>query len=171
MTAPALGTVDQLQRLAAGVLDLAADLLDDAGFPPPYQRYVAPGRVTTAPGCEALAVVVDRVALGTVGNEGRTPPRCLQPATATLTVTLHRCVPTVDDAGLLPDASEQTAAASALLAQGWVLLRGFQAVVGGQPGPGRLLGVAGPLEALRPEGGVGGWTLGLTVQVREEAAP
>lgn len=167
MTAPAvIGTASQLADAARAVLGLAVALLDDAGYPAPSRRYLAPGRVTTLPGCEAIAVVGSRAYPGTPGLEQRTPPRgCFLPTSAQFDVVLHRCVPTVGDDGGLPDAAVLDAAGEALLEQGWVLLRGMQAILGRQPAPGRPVGVAGPLEQLRPEGGVGGWSLTVTVQL------
>lgn len=164
MTEPAVEDVDQLAQLASAVLTQAADLLAAAEFTLPDRQYVATGRVTTFPGCETLAVVVNRVHLGTPGNEQRVPPGCYQPTTAVMQVVLHRCVPTVDEAGA-PSSSAIGDAGQSLLEQGWVLLRGFQAVLGNRPRPGALVGVAGPLEAIRPEGGVGGWQLTVTAQL------
>lgn len=155
----------KLLDLARQVLDLAAAVLGDAGYPPPDRRYVAPGRVTTMPGCEALAVVVDRVYPGAPGQEVRTvPTSCAHPLTAQLTVVLHRCVPTVTADGL-PDAGPLDTAGAGLTNQGWALLLGMQAALDTRPGAGRVVGVAGPLETLRPEGGIGGWQLTLNTRV------
>lgn len=164
MTEPDAQETDQLHQLASAVLAHAVALLETAEIEPPARQFVAPGRVTTFPGCETLAVVVTRVFTGEPGNEQRTPPGCLLPTTATMQVVLHRCVPTVDGDG--PASPEVVAAAGEdLVQQGWVLFRGFQGVLLNRPRAGSLLGVAGPLEAIRPEGGVGGWQLTVTARV------
>lgn len=166
MTEPdPLEDADQLHQLASAVLTHAAALLEANEYDVPERRFVAPGRVTTMPGCETLAVVVTRVHAGEPGAETRvTTPGCLLPTTAVIQVVLHRCVPTIDNDGA-PSTEAVAAAGQDLVEQGWVLLRGFQGVLGQRPAAGRLVGVAGPLEAIRPDGGVGGWQLTITARV------
>lgn len=148
------------------VLDLAAAILTDAGYAPPDRRYIASGRVVAMPGCESLAVVVERVYPGLPGQEQRTVPNtCAHPLSAQLAVVLNRCVPTVKDSGHLPEAAELDAAGVALTDQGWLLLLGMQAALGVRPGDGQVVGLAGPLESVRPDGGLGGWRLAMNVRV------
>lgn len=163
MTQPSATVLDDI---AHAVLTYAAELLRDNGYSQPERAYVAPGRVTTPPGCDALAVTVDRVYVGTPGNEIRQSPGCTQQTTAVLTVHLDRCVPgTLDETGYR-DPAELDAAGSLLNEQAVVLFRGFQSVADAKGGPGRFVGFAGPLVIVRPEGTVGGVQLTLTVQMR-----
>lgn len=157
---------DPLLDLARQVLTQSAQLLTDAEFPPPDRRFVSYGRVVTFPGCETLGVVVDRVYAGQPGSEQRTvPPDCRRLLAAQLSVVLNRCVPTVADGGDLPDWSTVNTAGESMVEQGWVLIDGFRGLLSNRPAGGAFVGVAGPLEALQPAGGIGGWRLTLNVQV------
>lgn len=156
----------RLLALARDVLDLAAQVLTDAGTAAPDRRYVAPGQVSAPPGCDALFVVIDRVYAGQPGVETRTVPvNCAQPLTAQLRLVLHRCVPTIGDGGDWPATSVVDGAGAGLVGEGWALLLGVQSALATRPGGGGVVGLAGPLETLRPEGGVGGWQLTVNARV------
>jgi hypothetical protein len=155
----------RLLHLAGQILTVATALLNDAGYSAPDRQFVAPGNVVTAPGCETLAVVIQRVYPGAPGLEQRTVPvDCNLPLSGQFSVVLHRCVPTVGDTGM-PETPVIDAAGRSLTEQGAALIFGFQAALSRRPGGGRIVGVAGPLESLRPQGGVGGWALTVTARV------
>lgn len=163
MTSPLTVDPADLETTARQILDLAAQVLLDAGLNPPDEasRYLAHGPAIAFPGRETLSVSVLRAATGTAGAEVRTAPRCFAPTTITCQVVLWRCVPAVDGDGLAEPAARD-ASAAALLADGWALLRAFQASTGSRGALGTM-SAAGPLEAIGASGGMAGWRLTVTV--------
>jgi hypothetical protein len=130
----------------------------------PTRRFVYPGpfsSVPLPPGCEQAIVSVESWSRGDPGTPRESPAFCFSPYTATLTVAVIRCVPTVDTDGV-PIPTEWEAAAATILADGDLLWRhGDQLPTLSNCS----LEIATPVSTLVPRGSLGGVTLRLLVDL------
>lgn len=163
---------DRLSELAYAALSAIEAYYAADGTDLPARRLVAPGSAAALPfDCELLAVNVER----TFGHEGNIAGETIQPILAhvgfalrgaSLSITLIRCCPTVEGAGVyspprIPTAPAEQAAAFELLEDAMLLT---SALTARGAMPTYCNGVA--LENWRPIGPTGGFGGGLlTVRV------
>jgi len=145
---------------ARTVLDAVVTGFAVDGVALPERQYVANGAV--AADCEQLVVQVARIFRGLPGGtEGGTSP-CHGPVSMDVDVHLLRCVPTIEGEGedvSLPSAVELEASGEELLRDAEILRRSIKPLV-----DCRSI-VLGNLVPYGPEGGLGGWTYRLVVQI------
>lgn len=153
---------DLLARLLGAALDAATAALEQPATEtgPPARRYVSHG--PPAPDCEQLAVHALPARLLTAPGPG-----CVLIPVVPFAVVLYRCVTAVADGPepAPPPAATLDEEARSLAVDGWALLRGILAARrDGVFSPDKGSVTVGPLEAVRPDGGLAGWRLNVEVQ-------
>lgn len=155
-----------LWDLADDVLGVAAARLTSAGRTPPDRQFVSPGAV--AFDCEQLAIEVTRAFHGLPALElGRVG--CAAPLSVDLRLTLTReCISLMDTQGNPPSDIALNDNAHELYLDGWALYNGILEAWYDKDFSEACNSMAlGPLLPVGPEGNHAGWTLALTIQLRD----
>lgn len=153
----------RLVQVANHVLAELVDRLTIAGIDVPTRRYIHAGEIAhdfAGQDCvEALVVSWGGTFQGQPGAEGgASPMRCAVPTTASYTIALLRCVPTMDSMGNPPSAAQLQDSGEEILTDGMALA---VAIIDAQldgdlvPIPCSLVGL-GDVSPVGPQGGVGG---------------
>lgn len=156
-----------LYDIAQEILDAVVAGFTDAGVDLPTRRFVSNGAI--ADDCEQLAVRVLRIYQGLPEEETAQPDRMAGAGLRSIDIGVRLtrdCVPLPDDAQDVPSAEEIDANGRVLLIDGWLLRK----VVVAAKKAGEILSACedafvGPCVSFGPQGGVGGWELGIRAQV------
>lgn len=159
---------DTIFNLATEVLDAAKDGLSSVCALEPIRTYVTAGAEVAWDHCcdGQLTVLVTRIFGSTrfPSDAAAEPVQCALPTTAIeMSVTMLRCVPSLNDDGTPPTVEDMTTSAQQILGESRAIWKGvlcflfegistnrFDAVVRGQEFPG-------------PSGGFGGSQLNITI--------
>jgi hypothetical protein len=133
-----------------GILERVEAVFQSYNVELPQRRYWAMGQ--PAIDCEQLVVFFQQLYLGPPGAQVGEPQRCHVPRSATVTISIARATPIVNQNGR-PPAPEKIKAASEVLAiDAWVLMESInQLDQWDETGYG--VGVIATLEVSPPEGG------------------
>jgi hypothetical protein len=131
----------------------------------PARQYIADGSV--AEDCGQFTIEFTQLFAGSSGAQQVGPARFpIVIFTAEFNVQIIRCVPTMEEGtGRAPSPADLIAAAKQMLTDAWVLWNGI--VTGHESGPLQKCSniSLGPLTPIGPDGGLGGVTLKIGVQV------
>lgn len=156
--------VRSLVTMMDGVLESVVQSYAQSGVGLPERQYWTLG--TPAADCEQLVVSFNQAYLGPPGDEAQTPQRCNGPRSASLTVQVIRCVPTVSVRGNRPPTAEQIQASSeALAVDAWLLLDMAGSLDQWDPAGGFGLGVIATVDAGDATGGFQAVTLTLNAAI------
>lgn len=139
-----------LRDMMNGILERVEAVFQSYNVELPQRRYWAMGQ--PAIDCEQLVVFFQQLYLGPPGAQVGEPQRCHVPRSATVTISIARATPIVNQNGR-PPAPEKIKAASEVLAiDAWVLMESInQLDQWDETGYG--VGVIATLEVSPPEGG------------------
>lgn len=160
-----------LYDAAEALLTAAATAVEASGQSAPEGRYVSAGP-PVFDCCDLMTVHVqlhDDVAMREAGNQGLPQMRPAVPMTVFVVTTL-RCYPIVTGgvAIRVPDAAKLDAASRVIYLDGWSLWNGLRTLIRQDrlfPGrPCRSVGT-GSLAPAPTQGGCGGWTLPVMVEI------
>lgn len=139
-----------LRDMMSGILERVEAVFQSYNVELPQRRYWAMGQ--PAIDCEQLVVYFQQMYLGTPGAQVGEPQRCHVPRSATVTISIARATPIVNQNGR-PPAPEKIRAASEVLAiDAWVLMESINQL-DQWDASGFGIGVIATLEVNPPEGG------------------
>lgn len=155
-----------LATYAADLLTDAAAILVAGGKVAPTVQYIVAGDVAL-PGCDALIVSVGGIGMGLIGgDDDNTLGHCYVPQNALLQVWLVRCVTVLDEEGNDPPAATITSESTSIIDEGLILTRGIVGDLADASLFGGCRSAQVTLSApIGPEGGMGGWTVALAVDL------
>ena len=155
---------NHLAELAQTLLDVTVARFTAAGLDVPERQYIHAGEV--AFDCPQLVVSFNRVYHGLPAAEVSGEVPCAVFRTAEFQITLNRCVPIFEDDGDPPDPSDLTAAGIEGMVDAWVLQQSLiEAYREGELQEICFNLAVGSVVAIGPEGGVGGVTCLVSMQV------
>lgn len=115
--------------------------------------------------CEQLVVSFLQTYIGPPGDEASQPQRCNSPRSASLTVQVVRCIPTVSAKGRPPTAEQIQDGSEPLAVDAWLLLDIASDLEQWDPYGGPGLGVIATVDADEPQGGYQSVSLRLTMAI------
>jgi hypothetical protein len=144
--AEATHLADHLQE----VLDKVVATYASYSMPLPDRQYWTLGQ--TVVDCEQLVVCFLQMYIGSPGDEASEPRRCSDPRSATITISVSRCIPVVGPSGKAPLPARIEEGMTPAAYDAWILMEAVrQFDTWEQSGFG--LGVIATLETPPPEGG------------------
>ena len=151
-----------LRDMMSGVLERVQSVFESYNVELPPRRYWTMAQ--PAVDCEQLVVYFQQLYLGPPGAQVGEPQRCHVPRSATITVSISRATPIVQQNGR-PPAPERIEASSEVMAiDAWVLMEAInQLDQWDETGYG--VGVIATLEVSPPEGGFQNTDLTITMAV------
>lgn len=159
---------DHLYTLADEILATCIDALSDNGIAPPTKNFISAGTIIDFPDeCpDMLAVELTRIYTGLPGIEVALPEKCGHARTAEFLIRIVRCLDSANEENNNPTVDQLNADALATYSDIWVL---HQELIE-RKAAGTFLDACQSLligNALPdgPEGGIGGWTIQLDVQI------
>jgi hypothetical protein len=151
-----------LRDLMQGVLERVQSVFQSYNVELPVRQYWTMGQ--PAIDCEQLVVFFQQLYLGPPGAQVGEPQRCHVPRSATLTISLARQTPIVNQNGRPPSPEKIEAASEVLAIDAWVLMDSInQLDQWDETGYG--VGVIATLDATSPEGGFQTTNLTVTMAV------
>lgn len=139
-----------LRDMMSGILERVEAVFQSYNVELPQRRYWAMGQ--PAIDCEQLVVYFQQMYLGTPGAQVGEPQRCHVPRSATVTISIARATPVVNQNGRPPAPEKIKAASEVLAVDAWVLMESInQLDQWDETGYG--VGVIATLEVNPPEGG------------------
>lgn len=151
-----------LRDMMNGVLERVQAVFQSYNVGLPARQYWSMGQ--PAVDCEQLVVYFQQMYLGAPGAELGDPQRCHVPRSATLSVSISRVTPIVNQNGRPPSPAAIEAASSAMAIDSWVLMESVnQLDQWDETGFG--VGVVATLEVSGPEGGFQTTTMTITMAV------
>lgn len=139
-----------LRDMMEGVLERVQDVFQEYNVELPVRRYWTMG--TPAVDCEQLVIYFQQLYLGPPGAQVGEPQRCHVPRSATVTISIARATPIVQQNGR-PPAPERIEAASEVMAiDSWVLMESVNRFDQWDEA-GYGVGVIATLDVTSPEGG------------------
>jgi hypothetical protein len=139
-----------LRDMMEGVLERVEAIFQSYNVELPQRRYWTVGQ--PAIDCEQLVVYFQQMYLGPPGAQVGEPQRCHVPRSATITISIARATPIVNQNGRPPSPERIKAASEVLAIDAWVLMESInQLDQWDETGYG--VGVIATLEINPPEGG------------------
>ncbi len=139
-----------LRDMMEGVLERVEAIFQSYNVELPQRRYWTVGQ--PAIDCEQLVVYFQQMYLGPPGAQVGEPQRCHVPRSATITISIARATPIVNQNGRPPSPERIKAASEVLAIDAWVLMESInQLDQWDETGYG--VGVIATLEVNPPEGG------------------
>jgi hypothetical protein len=156
--------VRSIVTMMDGVLAGVVRAYEQSGIELPARRYWT--LATPAHDCEQLTVTFNQAYLGIPGDDAGEPSRCNSPRSASLTVEVVRCIPTVSARGNRAPTAEQIQSGSEALAiDAWLLLDSAAQLDQWDPLGGPGLGVIATVDAREPQGGFQAVTMTLALAI------
>jgi len=151
-----------LRDMMAGVLERVQSVFQSYNVELPRRRYWT--MATPAVDCEQLVIYFQQMYLGSPGAEVGEPQRCHVPRSATITISISRETPIVQQNGR-PPAPERIEQASEVMAiDSWVLMESINQLDQWDD-TGYGVGVVATLDVTPPEGGFQTTTMLVTMAV------
>lgn len=139
-----------LRDMMNGILERVEAVFQSYNVELPQRRYWTVGQ--PAIDCEQLVVYFQQLYLGPPGAQVGEPQRCHVPRSATVTISIARATPIVNQNGRPPSPEKIKASAEVLAIDAWVLMESInQLDQWDETGYG--VGVIATLEVNPPEGG------------------
>ena len=152
-----------LRDMLEGVLERVESVFQSHNVNLPTRRYWTLGD-QPAIDCEQLVVTLLQLYLGPPGAQVNEPPRCNQPRSATLAISISREVPVVGQNGRPPSPEKLSLSASYTAIDAWVLMQSVNLLdMWDETGYG--MGIVATLETSAPEGGFQTVVLQITMAV------
>ena len=151
-----------LRDLMEGVLERVQSVFQSYNVELPARRYWAMGQ--PAIDCEQLVVYFQQLYLGPPGAQVGEPQRCHVPRSATLTISIARATPIVNQNGRPPSPQAIEASSEVMAIDSWVLMESVNQLDQWDD-TGYGVGVIATLDVTPPEGGFQTTNMTITMAV------